>query len=83
MGGGNLFARDRSQKVRSHENSGISVVVDDSLRPATLTPTKHTHIKQNLSIRDGKMNIRDGFIKPNKNGRSCQVTLYTRVYWNY
>ncbi|KAL3769184.1 hypothetical protein ACHAW5_000654 [Stephanodiscus triporus] len=25
------------------------------------------------SIRDGKMNIRDGFIKPNKNGRSCQL----------
>ena len=23
------------------------------------------------SIRDGKMNIRDGFVKPNKNGRSC------------
>ncbi|KAL3807162.1 hypothetical protein ACHAXA_011363 [Cyclostephanos tholiformis] len=25
------------------------------------------------SIRDGKMNIRDGYIKPNKNGRSCQL----------
>ena len=25
------------------------------------------------SIRDGKMNIRDGFIKPNKNGRSCTL----------
>ena len=23
------------------------------------------------SIRDGKMNIRDGFVKPDKNGRSC------------
>lgn len=25
------------------------------------------------SIRDGKMNIRDGFVKPNKNGRSCTL----------
>ncbi|KAL9191302.1 hypothetical protein ACHAXT_001008 [Thalassiosira profunda] len=25
------------------------------------------------SIRDGKMNIRDGFIKPSKNGRSCTL----------
>ncbi|KAL3787200.1 hypothetical protein HJC23_010210 [Cyclotella cryptica] len=25
------------------------------------------------SIRDGKMNIRDGWIKPNKNGRSCTL----------
>ena len=27
----------------------------------------------NKSIRDGKMNIRDGFVKPNKNGRSCTL----------
>jgi len=25
------------------------------------------------SIRDGKMNIRDGFVKPDKNGRSCTL----------
>lgn len=25
------------------------------------------------SIRDGKMNIRDGFVKPSKNGRSCTL----------
>ncbi len=25
------------------------------------------------SIRNGKLNIRDGFVKPNKNGRSCAL----------
>jgi len=25
------------------------------------------------SIRNGKLNIRDGFVKPNKNGRSCSL----------
>lgn len=31
-------------------------------------------LKNNVqSIRDGKMNMRDGWIKPNKNGRSCTL----------
>ena len=41
----------------------------------SISHIQSTHKQYNniFSIRDGKMNIRDGFIKPNKNGRSCTL----------
>ena len=41
----------------------------------SISHIQSTHKQYNniFSIRDGKMNIRDGFIKPHKNGRSCTL----------
>lgn len=42
-----------------------------------IPPSHYLHVNNrtanNQSIRDGKMNIRDGWVKPNKNGRSCAL----------
>ena len=46
------------------------VMDTNQIRSSINVESTHHNIQ---SIRDGKMNIRDGYIKPNRNGRSCEL----------
>ena len=72
-----LYAKKKKKKKRVDDGSKTICINRAARRNYEVLETieagvslKGTEVK---SIRDGKMNIKDGWIKPNKNGRSCEL----------
>ena len=74
-----LYAKKKKKKKNIQDGSGNKIIcVNRSARRnyeilSTLEVGISLYGTEVKSIRDGKMNIRDGWIKPSKNGRSCDL----------
>ena len=74
-----LYAKTKKKKKNIQDGSGRKIICVNrsARRNYEILSTLEVGISllgtEVKSIRDGKMNIRDGWIKPSKNGRSCDL----------